>query len=226
VEQLDFDCDGQLEIWIHSSAFSTVVSPKRGGVIEEYTLFESGVNYGDVLTRRREVYHEVSPDELKAAHPADGTPSIHDLERASRLQQLPPVDQVDRALFVDRVVAGDGTREVASWARAAFDVRVAATAAAVELVLRAGSLEKRMRFGPSGELTVSYRWDPAAFPPDAFFCTEISVSRKLELDVAPVAFATVSRSERGFEETVQGYSYTPRWPARAGEARVTLVQPA
>jgi len=226
VEQLDLDCDGQVEIWIHSSAFSAVVSPKRGGVIEEYTLFESGVNYGDTLTRRREVYHEVRPDELKAAHPSDGTPSIHDLEHASRLQQLPPVDQVDRALFVDRVVAGDGTLEVASWARAAFDVSVTETAEAVELVLRAGSLEKRIRFGPSGALTVSYRWDPGAFPPDAFFCTEISVSRKVELDVTAVAFATMSRSERGFEETVQGYSYTPRWPARSGEARVTLVQPA
>jgi len=79
-----------------------------------------------------------------------------------------------------------------------------------------------MRFGPSGELTVSYRWDLTAFPADAFFCTEISVSRKLELDWTPVAFATMSRSERGFEETVQGYSYTPRWPARSGEAQVTL----
>jgi hypothetical protein len=222
-EQLDLDCDGQVEVWIHSAAFSALVSPKRGGVIEEYTLFASGVNYADVLTRRREVYHEVKADEAQA-HAADGTPSIHDLERSSRLQTLPPVDQADRALFVDRVVGGDGTSEFASWARTAFDVGVSVTAKAVELVLRAGSLEKRMTFRPSGELTVSYRWDPAAFPPDAFFSTEISVSRKLDLDVPPVAFATVSRSESGFEETIQGYSYTPRWPARAGEARVTLVQ--
>ena len=127
-------------------------------------------------------------------------------------------------MFVDRVVAADGMLELASWARAAFDVSVTTTAKAAELVLRAGSLEKRMSFKPNGELTVSYRWDPAAFPPDAFFCTEISVSRTLALDVAPVKFGTVSRSERGFDETVQGYSYTPRWPARAGEARVTLVQ--
>jgi hypothetical protein len=227
VEQLDLDCDGQVEIWIHSSAFSAVVSPKRGGVIEEYTVFVSGVNYGDTLTRRREVYHEVSADEAKGAHPPDGTPSIHDLERSSRLQQLPPVDQVNRALFVDRVLieGGDGTREVASWAGAVFDVSVSATPQTVELVLRSGSLEKRMSFAPHGELTVSYRWDAAAFPPDAFFSTEISVSRKLELDVTPVAFSTMSRSERGFEETVQGYSYMPRWPARSGEARVTLVQP-
>jgi 4-alpha-glucanotransferase len=231
-EQLDLDGDGSLEIWIHSSSFSALVSPKRGGVIEEYTPFESGVNYADVLTRRREVYHEAGRDEAKAALASDGTPSIHDLERASRLEQLPPVDQVDRALFVDRVLARDGTLEVASWARAEFDVGVAATAEAVELVLRpksgpAGLHEKRLRFGPSGELTVSYRWDPTAFPADAFFCTEISVSRKLELDLTPVAFSTVSRSERGFEETVQGYSYTPRWPVPAAAARLALhVSPA
>jgi len=79
-----------------------------------------------------------------------------------------------------------------------------------------------MTFRPSGELTVTYRWDPNAFPADASFCTEISVSSKLDLDVPPVAFTTVSRSESGFEETVQGYSYTPRWSVRAGEARVTL----
>jgi hypothetical protein len=129
-------------------------------------------------------------------------------------------------LFVDRVLAGDGTREVATWARTEFDVEIAATTEAVEVVLRAASLEKRMSFDPSGAVTVSYRWDPAAFPADAFFCTEVSVSRKLDLDLTPVAFATISRSERGFEETVQGYSYTPRWPARSGEGRVTLPRAA
>jgi len=222
-EQLDFDGDGSQEVWIHSASFSAVVSPRRGGSVEEYTLFASGVNYGDVLTRRREVYHAIPTDEGQTAHTSDGTPSIHDIERASRLQQLPPVDQVDRALFVDRVVASDGNTEIASWG--AFDVSVKTTGKTVDLVLRSGSLEKRMSFGPSGALTVSYRWDPAAYPSDAFFCTEISVSAKLALDVTPVPFATVSRSEKGFEETVQGFSYTPRWPASAGEARLTLVQP-
>jgi hypothetical protein len=221
-EQLDWDYDGSLEIRIHSSAFSAVVSPTRGGVIEEYTLFESGVNYADVLTRRREVYHAMPAGDRPAAVAADGTPSIHDLERSSRLEQLPPVDRVDRALFVDRVLASDGTREVASWAGVEFNVQIAATREAVELVLRAASLEKRISFGPSGNVTVSYRWDPSAFPADAAFATEISVSRKLDLDLTPEPFATVSRSERGFEETVQGYAYTLRWPAPSGEGRVTL----
>src|SRR5205814_10162374 len=61
VERLDFDGDGAEELWIHSGAFSALVSPERGGVIEEYTVFEHGINYADVLTRRREVYHEPPP---------------------------------------------------------------------------------------------------------------------------------------------------------------------
>jgi hypothetical protein len=93
-----------------------------------------------------------------------------------------------------------------------------------------GLLEKRVRFDESGDLTVSYRWDPSAFPHDAFFCPEISVSRQLAFDVAPKAdiwsfpFATVARSDRGFEETVQGTSYTPRWPVGVTAARLTLVR--
>jgi alpha-amylase len=221
-EQLDLDCDGSPEVWIHSSDFSAIVSPTRGGALEEYTLFAAGVNYADILTRRREVYHATPAGDQAEAHSSDGTPSIHDIERASRLERLPPLDQVDRALFVDRVLAGDGTSELASWARTKFDVKVAVTVEAAEVTLRAASLEKRMSFGRSGELTVTYRWDPAAFPADAFFCTEISVSRKVELGLEPVPFATVSRSERGFEETVQGYAYVQRWPARSGEGRVTL----
>ncbi|HEV8263592.1 MAG TPA: alpha-amylase/4-alpha-glucanotransferase domain-containing protein, partial [Gemmatimonadales bacterium] len=236
-EQLDLDGDGSLQTWIHSSVFSAVVSPTRGGVIEEYTLFESGVNYADVLTRRREVYHTQSREPGDAPADADGTPSIHHIERSSRLERLPPVDPADRALFVDRVLPGhvtlDGYRggdfdTVASWARAPFQASLEASPLVVQVVLRAGSFEKRVRFSPSGDLTVSYRWDPAAFPSDAFFCPEISVSREVQLDIAPAAdvwsfpCATVSRSERGFEETVQGHSYTPRWPARSGEARVTL----
>jgi len=223
VEQRDLDGDGSVEIGIHSAAFSAIVSPKRGGVIEEYTIFASGVNYADVLTRRREVYHERRDSE--GAHAAaDGAPSIHDLERSSRLEQLPPVDLVDRALFVDRMLASDGMLELASWAGTPFKVSIARSDRAVEVVLSAASLEKRLSFGPAGELTVAYRWDPKVFPADAFFCTEISVSRKLNLDLTPTPFTTVSRSEKGFEETVQGYSYMPRWPASAGEARVILVQ--
>ena len=244
VEQLDLDGDGAVELWIHSGAFSALVSPQRGGAIEEYTMLERGINYADVLTRRRESYHEPAPGRAggEATPTTDGTPSIHELEQMVRLQRLPPIDPCDRALFVDRVLAGDvtldhysggGFESVACWAGAVFQASLEQSAHAVEVVLRpgpmpAGLLEKRIRLDHAGELSVRYRWDPAAFPPDAFFCPEISVSREVELDLAPAAevwkfpVATVSRSERGFEETVQGYSYTPRWPTRAGEARITV----
>jgi alpha-amylase len=247
VERLDLDADGAEEIWIHSGTFSALVSPRRGGAIEEYTVFELGVNYADVLTRRREAYHDralAQPTQQDAS--AERTPSVHDLEQASRLERLPPIDDADRALFVDRVLSGGVTLEmyssgafqpVASWARTPFEVRIERTAHAVELVLRPaagveppGLLEKRVRFDESGDLTVSYRWDPSAFPHDAFFCPEISVSRQLAFDLGPKAdiwsfpFATVARSDRGFEETVQGTSYTPRWPVGVTAARLTLVR--
>ena len=250
VERLDLDSDGVEELWIHSDVCSALVSPQRGGAIEEYTVFQQGVNYADVLTRRRESYHEPAPGRGSGeATPTDGTPSIHDLEQMVRLQRLPPIDHCERALLVDRVLRGDVTLDgyaggafesVACWAGSVFNTSVEESSNAVEIVLRpmpnaspAGLLEKRIRIDRNGELTVGYRWDPAAFPADAFFCPEISVSPEVQLDLTPAAdvwtfpITTVSRSERGFEETVQGYSYTPRWPVRAGEARLTVrVRPS
>src|SRR5438094_775767 len=245
VETMDLDADGADELWIHSGACSALVSPRRGGVVEEYTLFEQGINYADVLTRRREPYHlppSGQPGHAETNPSTDGTLSIHDIEAAARLQRLPPIDPSDRALFVDRVLGSSVTLDayvggafdsVACWVGTAFRATVEQSAHAVEVVLHpasltAGLLEKRIRLDQAGELTVRYRWDPKAFPPDAFFCPEISVSPQVELDLTPAAdvwkfpIATVSRSERGFEETVQGYSYTPRWPIDAREGQVTV----
>jgi hypothetical protein len=92
-----------------------------------------------------------------------------------------------------------------------------------------GLVEKRLRFRASGELTVTYRWDPAAFPAGALFAPEMSLAHPLKLRYTPVAdvwsfpIATVSKSERGLDETVQGQSVTPRWSVALGEARVELT---
>jgi len=59
-EILDFDADGSDDVWVHSSHFSAIVSPARGGAVVEYTIFADGVNYADVLTRRREAYHDAA----------------------------------------------------------------------------------------------------------------------------------------------------------------------
>ena len=240
VEQLDLDGDGFEEIWIHAAAFSALVSPHRGGAIEEYTLFGAGINYADVLTRRREAYHELALEGVEQADtgPGDGTPSIHDIEKRVRLDQLPPVDRDARALFVERVLpgaltldgyAGGDYQPIVSWAGIPVAVDVRTVGAAVEVTCRAPQLEKRIRCDAGGGLTVSYRWDAAAFPQDALFAPEVSLARPLELTCVPTAdvwsfpVATVSKSERGLDETVQGHSLTPRWPVGLAEARVEIT---
>src|SRR5213596_2752682 len=92
-EQLDLDGDGFEEIWVHSAAFSGVVSPRRGGAIEEYTFLGEGINHVDVLTRRREAYHALAPEEAGRRAAGDGAPSIHEIEKGVRLDRLPPVDR-------------------------------------------------------------------------------------------------------------------------------------
>ena len=245
-EWLDFDADGYDEVWIHSSEFSAIVSPARGGAIEEYSLFASGVNYADVLTRRREAYHDRALAMAAAAPPseASGTPSIHDLEHAFSLTSLPPFDSEDRALLIDRVLpAVLGLEEysrgsyqpVRSWGRAPMHAEVHAASHSVEVICRPvnledGSLlEKRIRFESSGTLKVSYRWNPVALPADGFFSTEISVGHRPTIRVVPEGevwtfpIHTVAKSERGFDETLQGESFTPRWPIPLGQGSVTLV---
>ena len=250
VEQLDLDGDGFEELWIHSAHFSALVSPRRGGAIEEYTVFATGINYADALTRRREAYHELAagptPDSGSSEEHGSAAPSIHDIEKGLRFERLPPVDADDRALFVDRVLPGPlplvaysrGEYEPhTSWARSVFAVEVQHSGDAVEIVCRPGKsgagaqglIEKRLRFSSTGALAVTYRWDPAAFPPSAWFAPEISFSHPLELRCAPAAdvwsfpIATVSKSERGLDETVQGQSLTPRWSAGLGEARIDMT---
>ncbi len=89
-EVLDIDADGHSEVWVHNAAFSAIVSPARGGVIEEYTVFGPGINYANTLTRRREVYHLVSSapgghdpgrQEGNAEHSRSGGP--HTAQRAA-----------------------------------------------------------------------------------------------------------------------------------------------
>lgn len=238
-ERLDLDGDGFDEIWIHSAAFSSVVSPRRGAVIEEYSAFGAGVNFADVLTRRREAYHEPPAAEAGRPGTADGAPSIHDIEKGIRLDRLPPIDRDARALFVDRVLPAElgleayarGEYEpVASWAGSPMEVEVRQEDDGIAVVCRGtgGGLEKRLRFDTRGGLTVTYRWDPSAFPASAVFAPELSLAQELETVCVPHAelwsfpIATVSKSERGLDDTVQGTSYTLRWPVTVGEARIDI----
>ncbi len=213
VERLDQDGDGAEELWAHSARWSALVSPARGGGIEELTFLEAGVNLADVLTRRRESYHEA----------AGGDP-------------LPPIDAEERVLTVERVLPNALQREayergeyvpLRTWAREPFSARADATAGGVEIVLRAPGLGKRYRFPSAGPVLIEYRWDAAALR-DGWFAPELSLAHPAAVRCIPDAerwehdITTVSKSERGLEETVQGRSITVRWPAGVTEGRIEL----
>jgi 4-alpha-glucanotransferase len=269
-ERRDLDLDGHDELWVHSGSFSALVSPARGGALEELTIFRHGVNLANTLTRRREPYHTLReraetegdrPGSAAATGGDDpgsegnggGTPSIHDLEESLRFSELPPVDPDDRALFVDRVLPADLRLEeyrngqfqaLHSWARVRLELLGAEEGVTpgatdslgnpsrwVEVRLGdrgAGNLEKRIRFTADGSLDVYYQWDPVAFPGDALFATELSLGEAAEVRALPETVAwrfpvsTFSKSERGFDETVQGESVTIRWPATQGWGRVSV----
>jgi alpha-amylase len=239
-EVLDLDADGHPEIWVHSSRFSALVSPRHGGSVVELTRFAEAVNYADVLTRRREAYHEIAPDNPVRAESAGEASSIHE-PGPSRLSALPPVDVEPRALFQERVLeeataasdyAARSYRPVLSWANAGFTSRLEPQGQDLVVTLEAEGLTKRLRFADDGTLTVSYAWSAGTLPEGSWFTTELSLSQPLSLSSEPLAqewrysIATVSKSERGFEECRQGDSVTLRWPSRLGAASVRLAHAA
>ncbi|MEZ0335838.1 MAG: alpha-amylase/4-alpha-glucanotransferase domain-containing protein [Gemmatimonadales bacterium] len=243
-EVADYDYDGHEELLIHSEAFSAVVSPFRGGALEEFTLFRERVNFANTLTRRREAYHDLALERAAewGGQGDGGTASIHDIEQGLRLASRPPIDQEERALFVDRLLPNSLTleqyatgdyRPTISWARIPAEVEVVRRRGTVEVICRMllgrAEMVKRYRFEGSGALRVSYTWDPALAASDDWFAPEISTARPLDFTCEPAAevwsfpIETVAKSERGFDRTRQGESVTLRWPAVAGEATVDVA---
>jgi hypothetical protein len=246
-EALDLDCDGLEELWIHSARCSVVLSPARGGSIEEATFLDSGFNLADVLTRRREAYHVLAARSSATTQGPEGvgTPSIHELEQRLTLVQLPPVDKSVRAILQERVLPADataqsyaaGTYEV-SWdgTRTPYTARVSTGAAAVTIVLTplvAGApiVEKRVTIAVDGGISATYTWDPAALPDGAWFATELSCARQPALQCHPAAdcwsfdLETVSKSERGLDRSVQGVALLVRWPGHLGSGWLALSAP-
>jgi hypothetical protein len=243
---LDLDGDGHDEIWVHSAQCSVVLSPWRGGAIEELTLFASGINYAGVLTRRLEAYHVTATDHLAQAGAGDGgTPSIHDIESALRLEERPPLDADDRALCVDRVLPADlaqdayvrgGYPTVRSWARTAAHFQISQAGDVIEIRLTlhgkdGAPLQKTVRVGRDGRVALAYAWTAEPENGGAFFAPELSLFRPLTLKFDPepevwsFPIETVAKSERGLDHTRQGESVTPRWPFHLGAARLELGPP-
>lgn len=245
-ETLDRDWDGHDEVWVHSSSFSALVSPSRGGAIEELSRFALSENLADTLTRRREAYHveaHGSGAESSQGDAGTSTPSIHDIEASLRLSEMPPVDRDDRAIFVERVLPGTveahqyigGVYEpLYSMAQVRMAVAVVRGTEEVEVHLHSpdGAVSKRLTFFRDGAVRAKFTWDASRFPADAWFTSEVSLSRSHPLRMQPAAevwehpIETVAKSERGLDRTLQGTCYLLRWPASSGSAQVDIPSSA
>jgi alpha-amylase len=260
IDIVDIDCDGHDELWVHGEHVSVIISPHRGGAVEEYTLLAARVNYANTLTRRRESYHKLADAPVPGAHAKgkDAAPSIHDIEQGLRVSELPPADLGDRSLLAERVLPAGLTRAayaraeyvpLRSWAAVPMHRSIEGGDTWVELVLTPQhvpadapgpgkpSFEKRLRVHHDGRMEARYEWDAAAYPADAYFAPELSVTRPegaelvVTYEPAPTAvweyaIETVSKSEQGLDHTVQGFALTPLWPASLGHAHIQITPAA
>lgn len=239
-EVLDFDHDGQPEIWIHADAFSALVSPWRGGSVEEYTDLTTGVNHADVLTRRVEAYHETTVPSHEPVEASPGPASTHDMDRGLTRLDLPTTDAEPRALFQERILRPEtdaraleaGTASpIRSWAARPFSWTVERDGEALLVILspehQPDGLRKVYRFTPAGLEAVELTWDASAGD-GLWFTTELSHTGGVACTTTPEAgvwtypIETVAKSERGLERTRQGTATVLRWPVAAGHAEVRL----
>lgn len=244
VDEVDIDSDGRVELWVHSPHFSAVVSPARGGSLEDYTVFRSRLNFANVLTRRREAYHAAAVAPREAADPhrdgGHGTASIHDIEKTLALDARPAVDADERALFQERLhpagigvtpFAQGGAPVLQSWTRQAFAASVRADAESATIELTADGLVKRYRFTLTGEVDLALTWSTDHAPDDGWFSSELSLFRPLDMLTMPEAVVlrypieTVAKSERGLDRTRQGEAFVLCWPAPLGAASVRVAAP-
>ncbi|HEV8447871.1 MAG TPA: alpha-amylase/4-alpha-glucanotransferase domain-containing protein [Gemmatimonadaceae bacterium] len=236
-EMFDLDQDGADEVWVHSSSFSAIVAPARGGAIVEYSHFPLGINYADVLTRRREAYHLPPLNEHQSEHSAGSVASIHDLESGFGLSAPPPVDLDDRAIGVARVLAAGLTQEsysaarfapVASWARARCDTDIVSSGECLEVRCRAPGFSVTWSFTPNGRIQAAWAWDGSSFgdgdrfAPEMTFASTVPVNAPSALAIWRDSVETYAKSERGLERVRQGESVTPLFDARTGGATLAL----
>jgi alpha-amylase len=239
-ECVDFDFDGHDELWVHSAAFSALVSPDRGGAVEELTRFASGRNLCDTLTRRAEAYHEEAGHAAPHSPATDGVPSIHALEHQMQLDARPPVDLDERTLLRERVIEGATSREeyeqsryapLISWTATQFEWALEHLPDGIAVGLRNDSaplgLVKRITFSSHGALHAEYEWAAPAVPENRVFTVELTLAYDVSLEHDAdeewrFAVETVAKSERGLDRTRQGTGVLLRWPLGRGKGWVKL----
>jgi len=131
-ESVDFDCDGNAEGILENSQVALFFSPADGGTLFEFDYKTHPFNFGNVLTRREEVYHDqLRRGGILVGQESAGDLSIHELVKAKEkdLDKLLVYDPWRRVSLRDRLIAATATAdtlwsglepELASFARQAY----------------------------------------------------------------------------------------------------------
>ncbi len=82
-ERVDFDADGNDEAILENSRLFLAFSPADGGTLFEWDFKDKPFNFGNTLTRREEVYHDLLRErQVQVGGSGKGDQSIHELVRA------------------------------------------------------------------------------------------------------------------------------------------------
>ncbi len=108
----DYDFDGHDEILVQSRAISLLIHPHLGGMVSEFDLRQRDHALFDVLTRRREAYHQALIDGIEQQTASEAT-NIHGSVRVKHegLADALVFDRHRRAGLQEWVLAPDATVE-------------------------------------------------------------------------------------------------------------------
>ncbi|MDX1393819.1 MAG: alpha-amylase/4-alpha-glucanotransferase domain-containing protein [Gemmatimonadota bacterium] len=166
----------------------------------------------------------------------EGAASIHELDLPER-PAPPAIDELPPAIFRERLLetmpddtAAPGYPEPAARPRPVeYELEGISVedgrAVASFLATAPEGLRKTIRLEADGAVRLELRWEPF---PDGTFETELWLAHPRSLRIAPEGVreiedvVTLARSERGYEEIVQGRIVRLRWPGRAGTAAVEI----
>ena len=113
IERADFDCDGGEEIILNGEKMAVIVKPVDGGTVCELDLSPLRLNFFDVLTRQREIYHQKLIEHAQSGQEGDEPKSIHDIVAVKEpgLEKKLIYDQYRRSSFRLAVYDSDYSAE-------------------------------------------------------------------------------------------------------------------